>query len=231
MALHDTDTFTSLHILGEHLLAAGRYNAVGRIGLTVVEGGFATPPFGDDRRVLAVVDRELRVSTPDGVRSAPLTTLRAAAEFAGVPLGAPSHVYEPVTQCLPDAQLVLDPNDWARIVSWYEVVAAALRDFGAGIGGDDPSDVVLWPEHFDVAIRAADINYGGLAGDAVVTRPYAYVGPPSDALPHLSGSFWNAAFGAASGAAVRSVSELVSFFRAGHHAASVQAAGAHISPG
>jgi hypothetical protein len=53
---------------------------------------------------------------------------------------------------------------------------------------------VLWPEHFDVAIRVGDVNYGVSPGDSFVTEPYAYVGvgqvPAGDA-------FWNAPFGAA----------------------------------
>ena len=54
-----TETRESLHALAEHVLCAARYRAMGRIGLQVVEGGFATPPFGDDRRTIAVEGTEL----------------------------------------------------------------------------------------------------------------------------------------------------------------------------
>ena len=40
----------------------------------------------------------------------------------------------------------------------------ALRRFAAEIADDEPSAITLWPEHFDVAIRAADIRLRRLAG-------------------------------------------------------------------
>jgi hypothetical protein len=55
------ETRESLHTLAEHVLAAARYHAIGRIGLTVVEGGFATPPFGDDQRTIGVEGTDLVV--------------------------------------------------------------------------------------------------------------------------------------------------------------------------
>src|SRR3954451_10066463 len=97
MALHDTDTFRTLHTLGEHLLCAGRYAAVGRIGLAVVPGGIGTPEFGEDNRRSAVIGRQLVVKANGEQRRAPLPTLRPAAEFAGVAVVAPSHVYQPAT--------------------------------------------------------------------------------------------------------------------------------------
>ena len=35
---------------------------------------------------------------------------------------------------------------------------------------------VLWPEHFDVAIRVQDVNFGVSPGDGFIEEPYAYVG-------------------------------------------------------
>jgi hypothetical protein len=52
---------------------------------------------------------------------------------------------------------------------------------------------VLWPEHFDVAISADDVNYGVSPGDDFIVVPYAYVGP----FQQRQGAFWNAPFGAA----------------------------------
>ena len=52
---------------------------------------------------------------------------------------------------------------------------------------------VLWPEHFDVAVSVAEVNYGVSAGDGYHPTPYAYVGP----WKPRTGSFWNAPFGAA----------------------------------
>jgi hypothetical protein len=53
---------------------------------------------------------------------------------------------------------------------------------------------VLWPEHFDVAIRADDTNFGVSPGDGFIDQPYAYVGVSS--VP-AGDPFWNAPFGAA----------------------------------
>ena len=51
---------------------------------------------------------------------------------------------------------------------------------------------VLWPEHFDVAVTADEVNYGVSAGDDHHPTPYAYVGPWTP----RTGPFWNAPFGA-----------------------------------
>lgn len=229
MALHDTDTFRTLHTLGEHLLCAGRYAAVGRIGLAIVPGGIATPEFGEDNRRIAVIGRQLVVKANGKERRAPLTTLRAAGEFAGVPVGAPSHVYKPVTPCLLDAPLRLGAQEFDRIVSWYTLADEALRRFSAESADEAPSEVTLWPEHFDVAIRAADVNYGGLAGDQVIDRPYLYVGPPASAVPGSPDGFWNAPFGAAcTDEDIHNAADGVAFFRSGRLHAQELAA---ISPG
>ena len=58
----------------------------------------------------------------------------------------------------------------------------------------DPGQVpTLWPEHFDIGITMAEINYGVSPGDALIGEPYAYVGPWQ--VP--AGAFWNQPFGAA----------------------------------
>ena len=58
--------------LDEH---EARYAADGRIGLTVVPGGIATPPFGPDERTVGVLAGELTVSFGNEVRTAPITTV------------------------------------------------------------------------------------------------------------------------------------------------------------
>ena len=216
MAIYDSDTFHSLHALGEHVLAAGRYNAVGRIGLTVVPGGIATPAFGEDERSIGIVDGALVVSSRSGERRAPITTLRAAAEFAEITPGAPSSVYAPATPFEPDAPLTIDVQELRRIVEWYQLVTDALVRLRSELSAQEPSEITLWPEHFDVAIRVGEVNYGGLVGDAVVPRPYLYVGPPAAALPDPRSGFWNAPFGAArADDEVRTAPDALDFFRAG----------------
>jgi len=94
-------------------------------------------------------------------------------------------------------------------------VTAALRQWRAEIPGDEPSGSTLWPEHADVAIRAADINYGASPGDEYVAEPYLYVGPPAPPT-HSPDGFWNAPFGAyLTWDKVHSVADAVDFFRQG----------------
>src|SRR6185312_9399657 len=93
----------TLHAVCEHVLAAALYAETGHIGLHVVPGGFATPPFGPDQRVITLGADHLTVTDRRGTRSGPLTTGRAAAELAGVAPAAPAAVYSPATSLDPDA--------------------------------------------------------------------------------------------------------------------------------
>src|SRR5207247_9989180 len=88
-------TRDGLHRVAEHILAAARYAASGEIGLVPSPGGFRTPPFEADGRFLAVDGTELVAGDAMGTRRAALTTIRAAAEFAGVTPGAPARGYQP----------------------------------------------------------------------------------------------------------------------------------------
>src|SRR5581483_1425905 len=90
-------TLHSVHALGEHVLAAARHAATGRIGLTVVDDGFATPPFGPGDTVVGVIDGQLVVRERGQERRTTLTTLRDAGDFVGIRPGAPVDVYTPAT--------------------------------------------------------------------------------------------------------------------------------------
>jgi hypothetical protein len=193
-----TRTLLALHILGEHVLAAARYAATGRIGLTVTDGNIATPPYGSDERTLAIVGTELVRTDRTGVRRAPITTLRAAGELAEVTPGAPADVYKPATPCDLDAPLELDPTSLKELTDWYALSAEALARFTADLAGDDgPAPITLWPEHFDIATRIGEVNYGGLGGDDTVPLPYLYVGPTGTTPRSGPPEFWNVSFGAA----------------------------------
>jgi hypothetical protein len=214
-------TRQSLHALAEHVLAAARYHAMGRIGLQVVEGGFATPPFGDDHRTIGVEGSELVLRAGGQQRRAPITTLRAAGEFVGVEPGAPSNVYKPATPCDLDAPLLVEVVAARRLADWYALGDTALRRLTRELTDDQPSDVTLWPEHFDVGIRAGEVNYGASPGDAQVPEPYLYVSPTALDLAATGDGFWNQPFGAAmTGETIGSVEDALDFFRQGRrHAA------------
>jgi hypothetical protein len=140
------------------------------------------------------VDGEWRVEGTDlvgPVGRVPLTgTYREVAAAAGVEVGPPQGVYSDTSGVDPDESIELDPAAAALVEGWFAVGDAALRAFAAEI--DHDVEPVLWPEHFDLAIAADEVNYGVSPGDAGQPQPYAYVGPwkPRD------GEFWNAPFGA-----------------------------------
>jgi hypothetical protein len=188
-------TRAGLHRVAEHILAAALHAETGEIALMPSPGGFRTPPFGRDRRFLAVDGTELVVGDADSSRRAALTTLRAAAEFAGIRPGAPAEVYRPATPFDLDEPLTIDPAAARVLADWYQLSEQALRRFAAEIPDDQPSAAVLWPEHFDLGITAGAINYGASPGDAQVAGPYLYVGP-HDGPPPGDPAFWNAPFGA-----------------------------------
>jgi len=186
-------TRSGLHQVAEHILAAALHAVTGEIALMPSPGGFRTPPFGTDRRFLAVDGAELIAGGPAGSRRTALTTLRAAAEFAGITPGAPAQVYRPATPLDLDERLMIDPAATRVLADWYQLGAQALGSFAAEIPGDQPSAAVLWPEHFDLGITAGQINYGASPGDIAVPEPYLYVGP-HEGLPPDDPAFWNAPF-------------------------------------
>ena len=169
---------------------------------------------------------ELVVGGAAGTKRTPLTAVRAAAEFAGVTPGAPARVYEPATPLDLDEPLMIEPDAARLLADWYGLGAQALSRFAAEIPGDKPTAPVLWPEHFDVGLTAAAINYGASPGDDHVADPYLYVAP-QDGPPPGDPAFWNAPFGAVrTFRQVGTAAEAAAFFRDGRarvlaHAATI----------
>jgi len=211
-------TRESLHAVAEHVLAAALHRATGRIGLRATPGGFGTPWFPTDSgtdRQLRVEGVDLVLDTGADVRRTPLTTLRQAADFAGIPPGAPADVYTPATPLDLDVPLTLDHAAARQLGDWYARADAALTAFRDTHLDQEPSIAQLWPEHFDLAITLAEANYGASPGDAGSITPYAYVGPWR--TDDLVGDFWNAPFGASRPSTeLGSVDEIIAFFNAGH---------------
>src|SRR3954452_19838841 len=142
-------TRQSWHRVAEHVLAAGQHAHTGTIQLRCHPDGIATEQAVGGRR-LAVVGDELVVLAHDGSRrSTRLTTLRAAAAFAGVEPGLRGS-YPPATPLDLDAPLRVDPAAAPRLGDWYALGDAALR-----LSAEEHSEAaepVLWPEHFDIGI-------------------------------------------------------------------------------
>ncbi len=220
-------TRAALHRVAEHVLAAALHAETGQIGLVPAPGGFRTPAFGPDARFLAVDGAELVVGGHAGTRRTALTTIQAAADFAGITPGFPAHVYQPATPLAPDMPLTIDPGAARLLADWYRLGADAMSLFAAEIPGDQPSAAWLWPEHFDLGITAGAINYGASPGDDHITIPYVYVGPHNGPLPGDS-AFWNAPFGAARTIhQIGTAAQAAAFFRDGRALVLARASATH----
>jgi hypothetical protein len=193
------ETRESLHALAEHVLAPARYAVTGRIGLRAMAGGFGTPPFpGPDGRDRQVFERDAAIHVRDGddvVASSPITTLRAAANFVGVVPGAPAEVYTPATPLDLDRTLAIDRGADQAIADWFALANEALHQLVSLASDAPPSEIQLWPEHFDLATTIDKVNYGASPGDTDHPEPYLYVGP----FDPREGPFWNEPFGASLG--------------------------------
>jgi hypothetical protein len=206
------DTRAALHTVAEHIVGAARYRAVGHIGLQPVRGGFGTPL--TDGRWIEVIGTDLVVRAETGeVQREPITTLRSAGTFVGIEPGMPPSVYQPATPLDLDAGLEVDPVAAQAIADWFALTEETLVIFAARHRDEEPSDATLWPEHFDLALSMAEVNYGGSPGDGGHDAPYLYVGP----WTARHGAFWNEDFGASlSSASVTGVADAVAFVAEGH---------------
>ena len=214
----------SLHAVGEHVLGAALYQGRRRIGLRQFTGGFATQNYLHLRDGAAVERRAMVVGTEIIVRDddlaggtiedrAPITTLAAAGALVDVVPGMPADMYTPAPLPAVDEELVVDPEAAAFLAELTAIGYAALVILCAHFVHDEPVEVQLWPEHFDLATSFAEVNYGLSPGDAGHPWPYFYLGPWS---PPPVGRFWNEPFGASLEVQeVPTVDEVLTFFGTG----------------
>lgn len=178
-------TRRSLHGVAELVIAGPQFRSTGTIRMAVTPGGF-----GGVRTPVRVAGTEL---VWDGGRAPLRGTCRELAAAAHLEVGGPVGVYGDTSGVDPDEPLVVDAVAVELLLGWFSRGDAALRILAP------ESEPVIWPEHFDLAISAGEVNYGVSPGDAAHARPYAYVGPWTP----RHGPFWNAPFGA-----LRSVDDL-----------------------
>jgi len=183
------ETRASLHRVAEELVAPAQ-KPQNEIALTQTPGGFGTPPFEfEGRRLQVRVDgTELVLITDGEERRAELESIAAGGELLGselLPEGVPD-----------DAEaLGIDPEAAQRLADYYAFAADVLGRFRGFLPADEePSAIILWPEHFDIAFEAGSeaagfrANYGASPGDEEHPDPYLYVGPWT-AKPE--GELWN----------------------------------------
>ena len=183
-------TRAALHSVAERIVAPAR-KPDNEIALMATPGGFGTPPFelAGERLQVRVEDVELVLERDGAVERAPLESLNAAARLLGPELlpGGPRE----------DSRgLEIDPVAARRLAEFYAFSADVLGHLRAGMDpGEGASEIILWPEHFDIALEAGPeeaglrANYGASPGDDQHAEPYLYVGPWT-AEPQ--GELWNA---------------------------------------
>jgi hypothetical protein len=176
-------TRRSLHAVAELVLAGPQYRAIGRLRLQVIPGGFATIGTPELQAVGTQVDGAGEVAVTINGRTA-----RAIGAELGVTAGRPEGAYDGGSGVDLDEMLTVQAGQAAVIMGALSLGHDALLAFAPA------QTPILWPEHFDVAIRADDTNYGVSPGDGFSEEPYAYVGVPA---PSVGDAFWNAPFGAA----------------------------------
>jgi hypothetical protein len=176
-------TRRSLHGVAELVLAGPQYRATGKLRLRVVPGGFATvltPRLRvDGTRVMGDAGAAVAISG---------RTPHALSAELGLAAGRPAGAYDGGSGVDPDEVLAVDPGQAGVMMAALALGHDALTAFAPG---ETP---VLWPEHFDVAVRVHEVNFGVSPGDDLIEEPYAYVGVSS---PPAGDVFWNAPFGAA----------------------------------
>ena len=172
------DTRLALHRLATYVIAPVRHRATGRFGLRATPGGFGTPEF--EGRRIRVEGTSLIDERPDGVRSAPITSLAAAAAFLEGDID-PETAAEHDSPALGDvdADLGIDADASAWLGAWFTMAFEALALVRGDDASVDASEPQLWPGHFDPAIEVGDEDhrgsYGASPGDDGIPEPYLYL--------------------------------------------------------
>lgn len=189
------ETRLALHRLAVYVMSPWREARTGRIGLRATPGGFGTPVTGDDRERVRVVPEGIVIESAGASRTVPFTSLAgAAAELGMEPALEAQNRFDVPPPGEPGAPLPVDPVAVEHLAAWYALGDAVLEDLRAAAGpGDDPSEVQLWPEHFDIATEIGpDGRRGGFGfspGDDGHPLPYLYGLPWT--RPEPGDTFWD----------------------------------------
>jgi hypothetical protein len=159
------ETRDALHEVAEAVVSPAR-QPPGEVSLRYTRGGFGTPFFEEDGQ-----DCQVRVADGELVR-------QRGREEPTEPL--PPEVDVAATSALGD---------------FYGFGCSVLEQLRADEVDGDPSRVVLWPQHFDIALDLGSESAGKRAtigaspGDESHSEPYLYVTPWT---AEVSGELWQA---------------------------------------
>ena len=193
--------------IGTHLMSRARKAATGRVDLAPMPGGFGTPAFGADHRVIRVDGDALIIEStgdPVSTRIVPInrTTLAVLADAAGVVLTDDFDVGHDTPKLgNVHAPLSADGTSMTQMGAWFALGSMTIdRVLGSLEHGGTPGRTRIWPEHFDLGVDVAAasgtrVNLGASVGDSSHAEPYLYVGPWEPLRPGDDG-YWNASFGA-----------------------------------
>jgi hypothetical protein len=183
-------TREALHRVAEELVAPAR-KPHNEIALRQTPGGFGTPEFefGGGRTQVRVVGADLVLAVGEEEKGTELTTLAEGGALLGSEL-LPDGVPDDRTP------LRIDPEAAERLADYYAFARGVLESLLGELPDDArPSEINLWPEHFDIALEAGSedagrrATYGGSPGDEDHPEPYLYVGPWT---ARIEGELWNA---------------------------------------
>ena len=159
------ETRDALHMVAEAVVSTAR-QPPSEVSLRYTRGGFGTPFFEDDGQ-----DCQVRVADGELVRQ------RGRDE---------------TTERLPPE---VDTAATSALGDFYGFGCSVLEQLRADEVDGDPSKVVLWPQHFDIALDLGPETAGKRAtigaspGDESHSEPYLYVTPWTT---EVSGELWQA---------------------------------------
>ena len=185
-----SETRVTLHKVAEAVVAPAR-KPENEISLRYTRGGFGTPFFEQDG-----LDCQVRVGHGELIRQ---------------------RGTEETTEPLPPE---VDPVAASALGDFYGFACSVLEQLRADESDGDPSLVLLWPEHFDIAIEAGSepdgtrATYGISPGDADHPEPYAYVAPWTAPAETGPSTFWNADGFTGGERPADDPDEIAAFFRA-----------------
>lgn len=189
-------TRDALHQVAFFALAPARYRAEGRMGLEATPGGFGTPEYEGS---IARVEGEMLVFEKNGVIATQIiSTVRQAARFFGQDYVVDwfPDFHDPLDPFDPDTRLRVDDAAGRVLGQWFHFGFEVLGELGDRGGPEsEPSEVQLWPEHFDPATELGSesegkrASYGASPGDADHAEPYIYVAPWGEV--ERADPYWN----------------------------------------